>query len=281
MQDRINGQLFFPSQPEIGYITDNYIEFSPLDPNEKNVSLFYQFKTNHLSVHSLTLIPDGCFDILFCCSPTNPSAILWTSPFQRRFQPNFHYDCDYFGVRFFPEQSILKLNFSMKELLDQRIPLFDVLSLDSSIIEEIGLCISFTERIQVFCKYLYDQRVDDNYDQRIVDYCIQKIYSSRGSISISKLEDMTGYSDRYIRRKFEAYIGFSPNEFSQIVKFQRTLTSFLDTDSKDMIDIIQENGYFDQSHFYRHFKKFMGVTPKQFKQSFKSVDYMKGKPLLI
>ncbi|WKB35431.1 hypothetical protein QS257_18070 [Terrilactibacillus sp. S3-3] len=138
---------YFPSQPEIQMTTSDYQEIK-LEKNSRNgsLALFYQFKTNKDSVQLISLIPDGCFDILFCCSSRHPSAILWTSPLLRRKQPNFLADCVYFGVRFYPEQRLFKLKCPMKELLDQQIPLFDVLSVERSLVERMGAAKSFPER---------------------------------------------------------------------------------------------------------------------------------------
>ncbi|WP_027416720.1 helix-turn-helix domain-containing protein [Aneurinibacillus terranovensis] len=266
---KLNERYYFPSQPEIQISTSSYEESKPMDsPMSKDIALFYQFKTNKDSLTSLSLIPDGCFDILFCCSPKNPSAFLWTSPFQRRKQPNFQNDCDYFGVRFFPEQGAIKLNYSMRELLDKQIPLFDVMSADSFIVEVIATGMSFGERIELFKKFMKRIHFDVGYDQKIVDYAIQKIYSSNGMLNISQLSKYMGYSEQYIRRKFEEYIGFSPKQFCQIVRFQNSLDRFLQIDGSDLLDIIHENGYYDQAHFIRGFKKMINLTPKQYKEKF-------------
>jgi AraC-like DNA-binding protein len=265
----LNKNHYFPYQPEISFVTNNYNELKVADSSiGKDIALFYQFETNKESITSLSLIPDGCFDILFCCSSKNPSAFLWTSPFQRRKQPDFQNGCEYFGVRFFPEQGIIKLNYSMRELLDKQIPLFDVMSADLSIVETIAAGQSFRERIELFKEFLKRTNFDVSYDQKIVDYAIQKIYSSNGMLNISQLSKHIGYTEQYIRRKFEEYIGFSPKQFCQIVRFQNSLDRFLQTDGSDLLDIIYDNGYYDQAHFIRGFKKMINLTPKQYKKNF-------------
>ncbi|MBZ5752916.1 helix-turn-helix domain-containing protein [Metabacillus rhizolycopersici] len=263
---------YFPFQPEIKINTNAYIELKPVYSSiSKDIALFYQFKTNKELPISLSLIPDGCFDILFCCNSRNPSAFLWTSPLQRRQQQNFENDCEYFGVRFFPEQAVIKLNYSMRKLLDKQIPLFNVMSADSSIEEVIAAGKSFGERIKRFEKFLNRANFTISDDQKIVNYAIQKIYSSNGTSNINHLANQLGYSEQYIRRKFEEYIGFSPKQFCQIVKFQNSLNRFLETGSEigssDLLDIVHENGYYDQAHFIRGFKKMMNLTPKQYKKT--------------
>ncbi len=260
-----NINRYFPFQPEIQANTDSYVELKPTGQSiDKDIALFYQFKTTNDPSY-FSLVPDGCFDILFCCDSNHPSAFLWTSPFQRRKQPNFINNCEYFGVRFFPEQGMIKLNYPMEELLEQQIPLFDVLSGNPSIIEEIAAGESFSNRVAIFKKFLYKTRCEMGYDYQIIDYAIRKIYLSNGGLNISDLSEETGYSDRYIRKIFEKYIGFSPKQFCQIVKFQNSLDMILKTESS-----LLDSSYYDQSHFIREFKKFTLLTPKQYKEMYKS-----------
>ena len=257
---------YIPSQPEIQLNTDSYVQLHPDKLFPDDISIFYQFKTNENSIHSLFLIPDGCFDILFCCNPFNPTVILWTSPLQRRIQPNFQTNCEYFGIRFLPEQGLIKLNNSMKELLDQQIPLFDVFSGGINIVEEIGEASTFEERIEIFNNYIMRHHCgEEEYDHKIIRYSIREIYTTNGGGSISDLAEKIGYTDRYIRKKFEEMIGFSPKQFSQIIRFQKSVKTILHTPNSDYLKITEENGYYDQTHFNKGFKKFMQLTPTQYK----------------
>jgi AraC-like DNA-binding protein len=258
-------RTYIPSQPEIQFYTDSYVELHPDTLFHDDISIFYQFKTNEKSIHSLFLIPDGCFDILFCCSPINPSVILWTSPLQRRIQPNFQPNCEYFGIRFLPEQGLIKLNHSMKELLGQQIPLFDVWEAEINMVEEIGEASTFLERIEIFKKYLKRYYYDnEQYDHKIIRHSIRDIYFSNGGGSITDLAEKIGYTDRYIRKKFEEFIGFSPKQFSQIIRFQKSVKTLLHTPNTGYLKITEENGYYDQTHFNKGFKKYMQLTPTQY-----------------
>lgn len=262
-------KAYFPAQPEIELNTDSYQEFKPIGtPFGNHIAVYYQFKTTEESIHSLSLIPDGCFDILFRCHPQKPGAILWTSPLQRRLQPNFHKNCVYFGVRFYPEQGLLKLKYPMKEMLDQQIPLLDVLGMDESYIEKISEADSFSNRIEVFNEFLSGFPLNKNNDYQIVFSAIKSISASSGLLNISELAKKIGYSDRYLRGKFEEYIGFSPKQFCQIVKFQNCLHKLLFEEDKDLLDLIYDYGYYDQAHFIRGFKKYAYFTPGQYKNQF-------------
>uniref|UniRef100_A0A942YDM6 AraC family transcriptional regulator n=1 Tax=Neobacillus citreus TaxID=2833578 RepID=A0A942YDM6_9BACI len=251
---------FFPSQPEIQYKMDHYIEQKKLG---SDIALYYQFKTQKASVNSFSLIPDGSIDLLFCCSPENYSTFLWTSPHYRSEQLDFLEGCEYFGVRLFPEQKIFTFNYSMRDLLGKKIPLEDVMPIDSSLMEQIFIGKSFNERVYFFEKFIEKLNTEKD-DTSLIEYCIKKIYLSKGTIKVSQLSVDTGYSDRFLRKKFEEYIGFSPKQFSEIVRFQNSLALIFENDRYNSLDIVYENGYHDHTHFIKGFKKFTQLTPTQF-----------------
>ncbi|MCM3763143.1 AraC family transcriptional regulator [Alkalihalobacillus oceani] len=235
--------------------------------------MFYQYKTGSHSTESLSIVPDGCFDVLFCCNPLVPSAVVWTSSlkYSKHKQSNFYINCEYFGVRFFPEQNLLKLNYSMKEILNKQIPLCDAVSFDERIIERIAAATSFEERIRFFKKHMKVSRVDAKYDQNIINFTLHEIYSSKRQLNIKRLSEQSGYSDRYLRKKFEEYIGFSPKQFSQIVKFQSAMKKILLSENFVLSEIVHENGYYDQSHLIKDFKKYSNLPPCQFKEHYETM----------
>ncbi|RYL86392.1 AraC family transcriptional regulator [Sporolactobacillus sp. THM19-2] len=257
---------YFPAQPEISKITDNYVEMNSAKGKQtRDIATFYQFRVNKESIKLISIIPDGCFDILICCSASHPCAVLWTSPFCRQKQLHFIENCTYFGVRFYPEQGLLRLKLPMDELLGQQVPLFDVMNIGDSLVEEIGTAHSFNERIIIFKRYLESVREDLALEQKIMRYSIDKIYSSSGKVSINDISRDIGYTPQYIRKNFKRYIGFPPKKFCEILKFQNIISKITIINRRSlMLDVTFENEYYDQSHFIREFKKMADLTPTQY-----------------
>ncbi|EOR20879.1 helix-turn-helix domain-containing protein [Niallia nealsonii AAU1] len=244
--------IFTPSQPELKFTSQNYIEYRPPILKDSEVSLFYQFKLNKENEGFLQVIPDGCFDLLFCTDSVHPFAVVASSPNQRCTY-HFQTDCKYFAVRFYPEQTSLPLTVPLKELIQhQQASLFDVANFPSFVLEKIASLPTFQERIKWFQHFLHTIKQEADYTHNLISHCLQKIYSLNGTINIKELSAETGYSDRYIRKKFEETIGFSPKNFSQIVRLQSFINQLLNQNSpiEDTIDY----GFFDQSHFYKNFK---------------------------
>jgi len=261
---KISNSIFIPFQPEIERKADNYVEYKPTqDVIMKDVAYFYQFRTRKHNSDHFSLVPDGCFDIIFECSSVQPRVYLLTSPEKRMDQAGFRPDCEYFGIRFLPEQKVLRLDHSMKDLLNKITPLEDVIHSIPFLAEEVYEKTSFKGRINFFKSYLKTLEHDDNI-QSIVNYCIKRIYQSNGMLSILQLAIETGYSDRYLRKMFEENIGFSPKQLSEVVRFQNTLNVICREEIYDLQDLVTDNGYHDLPHFIRGFKKFVNLTPNKF-----------------
>ncbi|UTR10421.1 helix-turn-helix domain-containing protein [Evansella sp. LMS18] len=263
--------LFFPSQPEIALNTYDYTEFQPpRGSRNKDITLFYQFRTKESAAEAIPVIPDGCIDCIFCCEPAHPDAVLWTSPYVRKIQPDFKKESVYFGVRFIPEQTTLQLKTPMHEIIDQNFPAESVAAnFDTALLDQLLECNSFCERVKLFQRFFVNLTSKQKYDHKIIQYCSRRIYASNGTVTVRQLSEETGYSDRYVRNKFAEYIGFSPKQFCRIVKFQNSVHKITRDKhiSQDLfLEIIQENGYYDHAHFNRDFKRLAGVTPTQFKR---------------
>ncbi|MCM3411780.1 helix-turn-helix domain-containing protein [Metabacillus litoralis] len=264
----ITGSYFFnPIQPEMEPHCPIYMESKPKCTMSQDVSLYYQFKTDENSSGELSVIPDGCIDLLFSCDPSDPFAIIATSPEERcfyQFKPNIVH----FGVRLYPEQTSIMFKCSIKEIIQQKqIPLFDVLDGYYSLFEDFYTCTTFNERIIWFKNFLKKQPLQADFNQNIIHFCLNKIYETEGLVHIKQLSSETGYSSRYIQKKFEDQIGFSPKQFSQIVRLQYTVNKLLNMPHR-LNDIIDAQGYYDEAHFYKGFKKYMTVSPKQYRLIF-------------
>lgn len=68
----------------------------------------------------------------------------------------------------------------------------------------------------------------------------------------------------YFVRKFKSKTGLTFGEFLLRQRIANALDQMLHS-SKTLTEIALENGFFDQSHFIRHFKFFFGTTPSHYR----------------
>jgi AraC-like DNA-binding protein len=67
-------------------------------------------------------------------------------------------------------------------------------------------------------------------------------------------------SERQLRRRFHAAVGYGPRTLSRVLRFRRFLDA-IDRGRTDLADLAFEVGYADQPHLTREVKLFSGLTP--------------------
>jgi AraC-like DNA-binding protein len=258
----INGDLF-PIQPGFEAAVSSYVErVVEWNPITQNAAIFYQFQTRDDFEQKIRVVPDGCLDFVFCCSPIRPSAIIYGKKLKSRLI-TLESGCNFFGFRPMSEQGLKPKDFSMIEIVNDEIPFLKAFP-DEYIIETLIKAESFEQRIRIFKKYLQNKLIDKDFKKNLGHYCFSQICASKGTIKIEDLARRTGYSERYMRKKYEDEYGVSPKKFGQIVMFQNSLNMLMKK-NHSKLDIVFENGYYDQSHLIHHFKKLADVAPNEFK----------------
>jgi AraC-like DNA-binding protein len=94
---------------------------------------------------------------------------------------------------------------------------------------------------------------------------IQCVHNSKGLVSINYLAKQFSLSERTINRYFNQYVGINPNHYINLIRF-RSVIKLFDQGKIDFHKSPLDLGYYDQSHFIKHFKSFSHLTPSQFFQ---------------
>ena len=83
--------------------------------------------------------------------------------------------------------------------------------------------------------------------------------------SITSYCRQAGISLRHFQRLFNRYVGVSPKHYRKIKQFELASRELLyDTESSPLTHVGVDSGYYDQSHFIRHFKTHTSYTPGKF-----------------
>lgn len=91
-----------------------------------------------------------------------------------------------------------------------------------------------------------------------------EVCRAKGNLRMERLSHATGYTDRWCRKKFKESVGVSIKCYSSIIRFQNAVRMLMRRDGTSVADVVYENGYFDQSHLTRDFRRFAGDTPARF-----------------
>lgn len=85
-------------------------------------------------------------------------------------------------------------------------------------------------------------------------------------LKVEELADMCNMSYSYFAKNFKQFYGRSCKEYIEFIRVCKAEDLLLFTDS-DLSYISQETGFADSSHLIKTFKKWKGITPKQYKNN--------------
>lgn len=114
----------------------------------------------------------------------------------------------------------------------------------------------FTERVQNVKRQKYSKPI-----HLCQSYIFTHLYEE---ITLADLANVTGMNPRYISSLFKKEVGISISEYIQREKVEEA-KNLMTLTNHSLAEIYSMLNFHDQSHFTKVFKKFTGVTPKQFK----------------
>jgi len=88
------------------------------------------------------------------------------------------------------------------------------------------------------------------------------------SIALDDLSELTGLSKYYLLRCFTKQKGISPYSYLETIRISKAKK--LLEQGMMPVDAALQTGFTDQSHFSNFFKKYIGLTPKQYKNMYKT-----------
>lgn len=237
-----------------------------VDPLNQSFVLFYQMNSNVLLDDVVSILPDGCVEILFYCSPDKPFACINGSVFKNE-DINFYNEYEYFGVRILPEQAAKIIDLPLREIINKMISLEEIDPKYKPLTEKICEAKTFQKRVDIFTSLFLNNENNKMIYPSFIEHAVKKIYSTKGNISVDKIVEDVGYSNRYLQKKFNELVGMSPKFFCQVVRFQYALRLISKNKNCKISDIVNEAGYYDQAHFIKEFKKFHLVTPIKYRNN--------------
>lgn len=97
---------------------------------------------------------------------------------------------------------------------------------------------------------------------------VNHIYKSEGLLSVDDILNTFSISKRSLERLFNKEVGASPYRFICLVRFNYIIRKIQSGEFTDLLELIDEYNYYDKSHFEKDFKKFMGQTLKDYRNTY-------------
>lgn len=227
------------------------------------ISHFYSFSTGCGADTAVSLVPDGCSNILFAYGKDSMTADVYGSTVDKQ-EITFSPCTDYFGIRFFAGENPCFENFPVKELVNCSTSLRDFPDMAHMFTRMSGEE-TFNGRMSTFLdeygKYVENRnRTQHDLFRQICAVIAEK----DGLLTIGELEILTGYSARYINYIFESESGMSAKQYSRILKLQNVISCMNTGTVGNISKVAEDYHFYDQSHFIHDFERFTGEVPKQY-----------------
>jgi AraC-like DNA-binding protein len=217
--------------------------------------------------HRQRVLPDGCSDIIWI----GESLPIVVGPMTRAAPSTLDAGTTVFGLRLRPEASGPVLGIPAEALADRRIPLDglwrrpDVEAASAQLWEQR----TPAGRIAVVQRLVSSRQNAIVASDPAVRHAIAKLSGVRPE-RVGKLARQIGISERQLRRRFTAVVGYTPKTFQRIVRFQALLALASRHQAPEVDDcqvagglaeLAHYAGYADQAHMTREVCEFAGVPP--------------------
>ncbi len=244
---------------------------------ENGISHFFSFSNKTGKDFNLPLMVDGCSNLIFEYREGGVRTHFVGSTLEPR---TFcvRENAEYFGVRLQPSASNFIKEIPPKEAVGKIIILDDLPSMKDFCKKMAGLN-DFESRMKVFLEEysrFSEQDCKKASRSELFKQIEELIIKRKGRVRISELEELSGYSSRYINKIFDSELGMSTKQLCSSIKFQFLLDDINKGQMENLTAISSEYHFYDQAHFIHEFKEFSGKTPSEYNSEVINSEYRKN-----
>lgn len=210
------------------------------------------------------ILPDGCADLIWI----GQAAPVVVGPATRVDRPLLPPDTTIVGVRFRPAAAPGVLGLPAAELVDRAVPLRDLWPARTAgpfdrVTEEETAAARLAAAAAAVARHLAGYGVRRLDDRLVVE--MAAALAGRPMSGIRQLACEAGMSERQLRRRFEAAVGYGPKRLQRILRFQRWLRLARTHDGPvgglGLAGLASSAGYADQAHLTREVVRLAGIPP--------------------
>jgi AraC-like DNA-binding protein len=172
---------------------------------------------------------------------------------------------DILGICFFPEGFYPFIKIPLSEFKNQLLGAREVgFKLADKISERLKEVTDVVARLAILEDELALLLVNGNQTPENFRQLFNALKQSDNLLQLNEFCRRHDVGIRTLERMFNKYVGVSANTYSTLNRFHSSLNQLLYNDYSKLSDLAYGNGYFDQMHFIKDFKRFAGNAPKNF-----------------
>jgi AraC-like DNA-binding protein len=199
---------------------------------------------------AVRVLPDGCIDIVFTEGQGAQVVGANTTAFVVPVEGALHAT----GARMLPGGAPALLGVSAEELRDARIPVARALAWGARLEEELA---GSADPIATLRRELVACAARASRPDPLVHEAVARL--GRSSIAMTELADDLGVSERGLRRRVTAAVGYGPRRLARVFRLRRALQAARAGD--ELARAAYTAGYADQAHFTHDCRELAGVPP--------------------
>jgi AraC-like DNA-binding protein len=206
--------------------------------------------------HHQRVLPDGCSDIVWI----GEAPPIVVGPMTHSALSTSEAGTTLVGVRLRPEAAARTLGVPAQEVVDRHVRLDqlwrrqEVRDASERLLEQR----TAAARVATAQSLLASRRDEIRTRDAIVEHAVSLVTAAE---RVDRVARELGISERQLRRRFLASVGYSPKRFQRILRFQKLLAIAKAHPSARLDHVAQLAGYADQAHMTREVGQFAGVTP--------------------
>ncbi len=236
----------------------NYYEIKPSQRLNDCIQAYWVM-TDIAVNKTLTVFPDGCFDMVMYINENDDNTIFITGLWDKNIEVNLYKNANVVGVRFYPISVDLLFDNTLRELKNTKTE-FSTSILKQS--KDIDLSILYDlkniEEIIAFYNFYFEHILEGEDYGSIFEY-ISFISAQQ---RVKDVADIMRVSTRQLLREHKNKLGITTKNYINIIRFIKAKAMLMD--GENLSDIVFDCGYFDESHFIKEFKRYTSYTPKDF-----------------
>lgn len=255
-----------------------YTEYQPSHLFAPYVDNYWELKGTPEYGMRIHILPDGCTDFIFTLGEVAEAVekeSLIMQPYRSYFvgpMTKFSELVTYaesihmFGIRFLPCGLSCFTKLPLHEFVNSRISTREMRAVfDDTFVERLCEQEHIGGRVQLVEGYLlaYLARHYQSADSYVA-MAVNMINQSGGKRSVRSLMDEVCLCQRHFERKFKHYTGYTPKEYSRIIKFKNAVELLRNTAPSNLLTTAINAGYYDLAHFSKEVKSLSGSTPTSF-----------------
>lgn len=190
-----------------------------------------------------------------------PAAFL-AGQFTHRYQIWLEGKIGMAGVVFRPGGMSAFFNIPMYELTGERVCFESVFGKKGrELVEKIGSSQHHAQKIALLDRFLLHQLYQIQPGNNAIHHAANRIFENNGVVKMDDLLRVAFMSRRNFERKFLEQVGVSPKYYARLRRISQICHLMNTSKVIDWQYIMGKGDYYDQAHFIKDFKDFMGVAP--------------------